>query len=690
MGTTLTRRDCFVASLLAVLSLGWLAPRAHAVPWFPFGPDGGDARAFAADPKDHLHLYLGTANGWLYQSHDGGKHWARLASVGKRDDLVIDNMLIDPNDPKHMVAGTWKLDDLHHPDGGIYVSNDAGQTWTAQPDMKGQAVLALAVAPSDPKIMVAGSMDGVFRSKDSGAHWELISPNGSKELHEVESLAVDPVNPDVIYAGTWHLPWKTTDGGANWTNIKQGIIEDSDVFSIIVDPKQPNTVYLSACSGIYKSDDGAGKFQKVQGIPSTARRTRVLMQDPNRLNTVFAGTTEGLYRTDDAGKVWTETTGSDVIVNDVYVDPADSKHVLLATDRGGVLASDDGGTSFRQSNAGFSTRQVVAYTAEAQHPANVYVGVINDKEWGGAFVSHNGGLTWMQISAGLDGRDVLSLGQAPDGSIMAGTSHGIYQWTGAVWQHVNAEITPVEVPAHEEHTPPVRKSSRNAKARVVATKARKPEVKSKPFDGSVYSFTIAGGNMFAATSQGLLSSASGSRGWNLAASIPRDEYRFIASSKQKIVAASLDALEMSSDAGGTWRAVPLPRPFTQVTAVAVDAQGTLWLGGREGVYYSTDSGSTWLTIRSLYARNPDCIFYDEAKNRVLVTSNSSDTQVFAVQLPTLQVSRWDTGWNLRFVRPIGDHLIAGTLFDGIVVQPRMVESPMPGTTTAERSQRSGD
>ena len=35
---------------------------------------------------------------------------------------------------------------------------------------------------------------------------------------------------------------------------------------------------------------------------------------------------------------------------------------------------------------------------------------------------------------------------------------------------------------------------------------------------------------------------------------------------------------------------------------------------------------------------------------------------------------WNTGWNLRLVRPVGDHLVGATLFDGIVVQPRMVDS----------------
>src|SRR6185312_12074290 len=225
---------------------------------------------------------------------------------------------------------------------------------------------------------------------------------------------------------------KTTDGGKTWKNIKDGIIDDSDVFSIIIDPVQPNQVYASACSGIYKSENKGEKFQKIQGIPSTARRTRVLMQDPQHLNIVFAGTTEGLFRSGDSGKTWLRTTGPEVIVNDVYVDPTNTNRVLLATDRGGVLASNDGGNSFLPSNGGFSSRQVVAYVQDIEHAATIYVGVVNDKSWGGVFVSHNGGLTWNQISAGLNGGDVYSLGQASDGTIIAGTAHGLYRLQGQI------------------------------------------------------------------------------------------------------------------------------------------------------------------------------------------------------------------------------------------------------------------
>jgi hypothetical protein len=107
--------------------------------------------------------------------------------------------------------------------------------------------------------------------------------------------------------------------------------------------------------------------------------------------------------------------------------------------------------------------------------------------------------------------------------------------------------------------------------------------------------------------------------------------------------------------------------------VAVDELGNLWVGGREGVYYSTDYGATWKTLRNLFITQVDSLYFDPLSHRVLVTSTSS-TFAFAVSLPKYDVSYWDTGWNLRFARPVGDHLIGATLYDGMVVQPRMVVS----------------
>jgi len=653
----LNRRYKFQALLLALL-FSFSCLRLHAVNWLPFGPDGGDARSFAADPQDPSHLYLGTATGWMYESHDAGASWQRLAWVGKRDDLVLDSIVVDEANPKHIVVGAWVLGS---PDGGLYVSNDAGRTWADEADMRGQSIRAMAAAPSNPNILVAGTLKGVYRSTDGGDHWGLISPPDSQEIHEIESIAIDPVNPEIIYAGTWHLPWKTTDGGERWVNIKEGVIDDSDVFSIIVDPQDPKVVYASACSGIYKSDNAGLRFQKVQGIPSTARRTRVLMQDPKHLNIVFAGTTEGLFRSGDSGKTWLRTTGPDVIVNDVYVDPDDTNRVLLATDRGGVLASRDGGYSFVPSNKGFSSRQIVSYVADSEFPARIYVGVVNDKAWGGVFVSENGGLTWTQRSAGLDGHDVVSLEQAPDRTILAGTRHGIYRLDGDVWSRV--EKVSLAEPAR----------GRSARGHAVAVSARMRE-KDGPYDGMVSSMAHTGDILYAATADGLLMSHTAGVNWALAPGVPVHDWDEVAASRSMVAVATLHSAMLTINGGMHWRTVQLPPALSQVDALAVDGAGGLWVGGPEGAFISENGGATWTTLSSVTLHGVNSLYFDEPSQQMLITADNGNTMAYAVHLPDMAVKYWNTGWNLRLVRQVGDHLVGATLFDGIVVQPRMVDS----------------
>jgi photosystem II stability/assembly factor-like uncharacterized protein len=629
-------------------------------------------RSLAADPHDHSHLFLGTVTGWIYESRNGGAEWKRLAWVGKRDDLALDSIVVDSTNPKHILVGAWVLGSH---DGGLFISNDGGLSWESQADMRGQSVRALEASSSDPNTLVAGTLTGVYRSTDGGKHWQLISPEGSQELHEVESVAIDPADPKIIYAGTWHLPWKTTDGGEHWSNIKQGVIDDSDVFSIIVDPKDPSVVYASACSGIYKSQNGGEKFQKVQGIPSTARRTRVLMQDPQNLNIVFAGTTEGLFRTGDSGATWIRTTGPEIIVNDVYVDPSNTNRVLIATDRGGVLASNDGGYSFLPTNNGFSARQITSYIGDATQPANIYVGVVNDKAWGGVFFSDNGGLTWSQRSAGLNGQDVFSLGQASDGTVLAGTAHGLYRLQGELWNRVNnVSLSEHQSPQPAEEKTVVRSAKPAGKGHAAAPKKRTEAAPTRVFDANVNAIARAGDTLYAATSEGVLRSVTAGESWKLVVGPERQDWSFVATAKSWVVAATLRAAMISSDGGQRWEPVTLPTTLEQLAAVSVDDAGGLWVGGRDGVFVSQDRGATWQGLKNLSIRDVNSLFYDQASQRMLITANSKNTIAFAVHLPDRAVRYWNTGWNLRLVRPVGDHLVGATLFDGIVIQPRMVDS----------------
>jgi ligand-binding sensor domain-containing protein len=153
------------------------------------------------------------------------------------------------------------------------------------------------------------------------------------------------------------------------------------------------------------------------------------------------------------------------------------------------------------------------------------------------------------------------------------------------------------------------------------------------------------------------------------------EAHFVAAQGPLVMVAGLKRMALSLDDGASWDNVPMPAELTQIYAVAVDDAKNIWVGGTEGVFYSTDFGLTWNTLRNLYVTAVDAIYFDAANERVLVTS-SNQTVAFAVHLPDYKVSFWDAGWTLRFVRPVGDHLIGATLFDGMVVEPKMVDSVM--------------
>ncbi|HME58929.1 MAG TPA: hypothetical protein VKF63_11375 [Terracidiphilus sp.] len=644
-------------SLLVLFAVSGLAAQTQ---WSPIGPMGGDARAFAAIPGEPQHLYLGTINSWIYESVDGGASWWRLSKLDSADDLVVDHIVVDATNPATIYAAAWKLD---QPGGGLWVSHDKGRSWSAVEGLRGQSIRALAQAPSDPKILIAGTLEGVYRSADSGATWTQISPAGSREIHEVESLAIDPADPDVVYAGTWHLPWKTTDGGKNWHNIKKGVIDDSDVFSIIIDPAQPKIVFASACSGIYKSEDAAELFRKIEGIPSTARRTRVLKQDPAHREVVYAGTTEGLYKTVDGGRHFQRMTGPDVIVNDVFVDPGDSKHVLLATDRGGVLQSRDAGASFVAANEGFSGRKVEALLVDKDNPARLFAGVVNDKAYGGVFVSNDGGAHWEQIAEGLEGRDVFALAESPEGTILAGTNHGIFALEknegaggdapGFHWSSRSTIQNTLVKTATETHYG----KRVNIEKQVKDTR--------REMDGRIRALDLSEETWLAATPGGVFTSNDKGESWQGGPVMGAGDYLAVAAHGSKLTAARKDGVVISTDGGQTWRPMGIPAMLTRIHSIVFSSDGTLWLGAREGVYYTHDLGKTWMWVHRFPLTDVDALYYEAHLNRILVSSRTSD-QVYAIDPKSLDWKWAKTGYKITMVRAAGERLLAASLYDGVL------------------------
>jgi photosystem II stability/assembly factor-like uncharacterized protein len=629
---------------LVVLVVLLSAFSAWGAQWKALGPEGGDVRSLSADPQDHNHIFLGTSTGTIFTSVDGGRTWSRHAHLGDGNDYVIDHIVIDPQNPKQVYAAAWSVEDQDA--GDLFHSQDGGNSWAIFPAMHGKSIRALTVALYDSKVLVAGTLDGVFRSVDSGANWQRISES-NLEIHNVESLALDPHNPDVVYAGTRHLAWKTEDGGANWRHIDKGMIDDSDVFSIFVDSSNSSVVFASACSGVFKSENAGDLFQKIQGIPFSSRRTRVLKQDPKNPAVIYAGTTEGLWKTLDGGKNWKRTTSPEIVVNDVLVDVFDPQRVLLATDRGGVLASDDGAETFVASNRGFSHRYVTAMLVDKQDANTIYVGVVNDREVGGVFISHDGGEHWSQQSMGLHEHDVFALAQAESGELVAGTNRGMFSRNPgtADWVPIN-NIVQGSSPAPS--TAGVRKDAHSI------------------LTARVNSILITPKRWLAATSDGLYVSTDRGKRW-IGPVMGRQNLLTAQQDGDLLAVASSSALLVSTNTGVSWKQTELPSFIHGIRNITLTPDGQIIVASNGGAFRSSDFGDSWEHMtRGLPNKDISSIIYDSGSKTLFATSMETGVVLESRDLGKTWRYAGDAGYALRSVSIVRGSFVAATAFDGVI------------------------
>ncbi|HUM05187.1 MAG TPA: YCF48-related protein [Terriglobales bacterium] len=623
--------------------------------WQVLGPDGGDARSLAYDSHNPDHMLLGTSTGQLFVSQDGGRSWARFARLGG-DDYVLDHISIDPHDSKRIYVSAWSVSSQQI--GDIFRTKDGGKNWETLPAMHGKSIRAMALFHSNPKVMVAGALDGVFRSSDGGDSWERMSPANHVDIKNIESIAIDPKDANVVYAGTWHLAWKTADGGANWQHINKGMIDDSDVFSVIVDHANPSVVFASACSGIYKSETAGNQFAKIQGIPFSARRTRVLKQDPTNENIVYAGTTEGLWKTTDLGKTWKRVSNPEIVVNDVLVDPRDSNHVLLATDRSGVMASVDGTQNWSTSNKGYAHRYVSALLADVKEANTFYVGLVNDREYGGVFYTRDNGHTWLQRSAGLGGRDIFALKQAASGTLVAGTNRGMFALdrNATQWRPMSAIVVEQTVKA-------TKKGSKKAATTTIVKKTG-------DLDARVNDLELGASRWWAATTLGIYSSSDQGKTWKGGPVLGQKDFVSVRAQGSFMVATTRSVALVSSDSGATWKQAGLPSYLVGIRGSALTSESGIVIAAREGAFRSDDGGTSWEHVMNgIPSKDITSVSFDTSHKRLLATSDSTGVIFVSTDSGRSWQRGPDAGFPLRRVSVVGGRFVAATPFDGVVVQP---------------------
>ncbi|MEJ7624599.1 MAG: YCF48-related protein [Pyrinomonadaceae bacterium] len=651
--------------------------------WRVVGPTGGDVRVVAIDPKNKNRVYISTLDGQIHTSGDGGRSWNLLVNLNKPE-LILDQLMVDSSNSQNLYASGHR----HKAPGGFFRSTDGGASWKESKDLKNASIHAMTQSAHDPKILYAGTPQGVWMSKNSGEDWEKIS-SPSMPVN-IDALATDPRNTSTMYAGTWWRAYKTTDAGKNWRLIKDGMIDDSDVFAVTVDRQNPEHIIASACSGIYESMNGGELWKKIQGIPAQSRRTRDIVQHPSVPGTIYVGTTEGFWMSTNGGKAWALTTQRNLEINSIAVHPDEPNRVLIGTNDYGVMVSNDGGRNFVQTNENFTSRLTYSITPDVEQSNRLYAATHNTATGGGYFfVSADGGRSW-QPGRNLDTGRVRVFTVKQDtvnpNNLYLGTNMGIFRSMdrGDSW----TQLTPPKPQA------PVKKlvAKKGAKAKAVVPAKITTAATAGPLLLPVITEKVKvlellpnGAGMIAGTDNGMYRSTDITKGWeriNVDPSLNANIFAIHVSPlrPQTIWAGTATSgVIVSRDAGVTWSKAGGAVDNIPVSSITSDPKRPdyIYVGTTQTFYLSRDNGRSWSRRGgNLSLGNFTSILINPSNSDEILISSALDTDG-GIFISTDAGNRWkrvDTKemrlpsrrvWSMAFDPNDPDRIFAATHSSGV-------------------------
>jgi len=352
--------------------------------WRCIGPfRGGRTVAISGVPHQPNVFYMAAVNGGVWKTTDFGNTWNPI--FDDQPTGSVGALAVAPSDPNIIYAGSGE--GLQRPDlatgDGVYKSTDAGKTWTHLQNLRdAQQITAILVDPRDPsRVFVAAqghpygpsAERGVFRSTDGGQSFQKVLYKD--ENTGAADLAFDPANPQTIYAVLWAArvaPWEIRSGES----------------------------FISAGSGLFKSTDGGSHWQPLtKGLPTADDGLgrigiAVSHSEPNRLYaTVEAKKNGGVYRSGDAGETWKQLNSDRRIggrgpgAMGIAVAP-DSPDVIYVANTTTWKSTDGGKTfvGFKGAPGGDDYQRIWISTENPQ-----IIALSSDQ---GAVISVNGGATW--------------------------------------------------------------------------------------------------------------------------------------------------------------------------------------------------------------------------------------------------------------------------------------------------------
>lgn len=298
---------------------------------------GNRIAAVAGVPGDPSTYYAGAASGGVWKSTDGGNRFRPV--FDKQPAAAIGALAVAPSDPSIVWAGTgeaWAIRDSDVMGNGIYKSTDAGKTWTNMGLPESGRIGRIIVNPENADIVFACVLGrttgpqqerGVYRTTDGGQHWDRVL--FAADNVGCSGLAMDAHDSRTLFAGMWQVEMHT------YAELSGG----------------PG-------SGVYVSHDGGAKWKHIEehGLPKAPVGKIDVAVAPTNSNRVYAliqtKDQGSLWRSDDGGEHWKAVNYQRALIGRagyyirIAVSPASDNEVYVSSSS--FHRSLDGGENFKE------------------------------------------------------------------------------------------------------------------------------------------------------------------------------------------------------------------------------------------------------------------------------------------------------------------------------------------------------
>jgi len=193
--------------------------------------------ALAVDPKNGGVVYLGTSEGEVLKSLDGGHAWVTSHRI--QQDKIMD-IVIDPFESRIVFVGSAKK--------GLFKSLTGGASWSSlgaglESYVGSHEYRKLIYDAATPNSLLFISKFGLLKTVDGGNTWRIIELLPAHKTTNILMVAVNPADSNEFYYATASTLVKTSDGGVSWSS-KQ-LPYSRLTTDIKISPASGNTVYLA-------------------------------------------------------------------------------------------------------------------------------------------------------------------------------------------------------------------------------------------------------------------------------------------------------------------------------------------------------------------------------------------------------------------------------------------------------------